>query len=179
MHVVERGMFARNGGKYTKLGKRVRYCTDTIAFAQLCGTVLMELDEVKDSKVDPRVSQGSSRHVLSCILQNFGKVEVKFADGSVFNLSAEFLRVYSPAADAKIRSIGGEKVISGRRHVGIMSAEPVGNYGVRILFDDLHRTGIYSWDYFFHLGSNKFTLLRNYVKTLKKHGLSRDPPKRK
>lgn len=43
MHVVERGMFARNGGKYTKLGKRVRYCTDTIAFAQLCGTVLMEL----------------------------------------------------------------------------------------------------------------------------------------
>ncbi|XP_023528840.1 uncharacterized protein LOC111791650 isoform X2 [Cucurbita pepo subsp. pepo] len=56
-------------------------------------------------------------------------VEVKFADGSVFNLSAEFLRVYSPAADAKVRSIGGEKVISGRRHVSIMSAEPVGNYG--------------------------------------------------
>ncbi|XP_022154141.1 uncharacterized protein LOC111021468 isoform X2 [Momordica charantia] len=56
-------------------------------------------------------------------------VEVKFADGSLFNLSAEFLRIYSPAVDAKVRSIGGEKVISGRRHVGIMSAEPVGNYG--------------------------------------------------
>ncbi|GLU11389.1 hypothetical protein SLE2022_281400 [Rubroshorea leprosula] len=56
-------------------------------------------------------------------------VEVEFANGSKFNLSAEFLRVYSPAADGKIRSVGGEKVIFGRRHVGIMSAEPVGNYG--------------------------------------------------
>ncbi|KAF6165352.1 hypothetical protein GIB67_018796 [Kingdonia uniflora] len=102
-------------------------------------------------------------------------VEVEFADGNVFNLSAEFLRVYSPAVDSKIRSVGGEKVIFGRCHVGIMSAEPVGNYGIRILFDDLHKTGIYTWDYFYHLGSNKFTLMRNYIKTLKKHGLSRQP----
>ncbi|ONM35458.1 hypothetical protein ZEAMMB73_Zm00001d042469 [Zea mays] len=58
-------------------------------------------------------------------------VEIEFADGSSFHLSAEFLRVYSPAADSKIRSVGGEKVIFGRRHVGIMSAESVGNYGVR------------------------------------------------
>ncbi|XP_058093788.1 uncharacterized protein LOC131239895 isoform X2 [Magnolia sinica] len=57
-------------------------------------------------------------------------VEVEFADGSVYNLSAEFLRIHSPAADSKIRSVGGEKVIFGRRHVGIMSAEPVGNYGI-------------------------------------------------
>ncbi|KAJ7960790.1 Myb domain protein [Quillaja saponaria] len=106
-------------------------------------------------------------------------VEVEFANGSAFNLSAEFLRVNSPAVDGKIRSIGGEKVISGRRHVGIMSAEPVGNYGVRIIFDDLHKTGIYSWDHFYYLGSNKFTLMRNYIKTLKKHGLSRDPARRK
>ncbi|KAJ1407881.1 Tetratricopeptide-like helical domain superfamily [Sesbania bispinosa] len=58
-------------------------------------------------------------------------VEVEFVDGRVCKLSAEFLRINSPAVDGKIRSIGGEKVISGRRHVGIMSAEPVGNYGVR------------------------------------------------
>ncbi|ONM35461.1 hypothetical protein ZEAMMB73_Zm00001d042469 [Zea mays] len=63
----------------------------------------------------------------SCLPQ----VEIEFADGSSFHLSAEFLRVYSPAADSKIRSVGGEKVIFGRRHVGIMSAESVGNYGVR------------------------------------------------
>lgn len=106
-------------------------------------------------------------------------VEVEFANGSAFKLSAEFLRINSPAADGRLRSIGGEKVISGRRHVGIMSAEPVGNYGVRIIFDDLHKTGIFSWDYFYHLGSNKFSLMRNYVKSLKKHGLSRDPPRRR
>lgn len=106
-------------------------------------------------------------------------VDLEFVDGSAFSLSAEFLRVLSPAADSKIRSVGGEKVIFGRRHVGIMSAEPVGNYGIRIVFDDLHKTGIYTWDYFYHLGSNKFTLMRNYIKTLKKYGLSRDPTRRK
>ncbi|KAJ8445316.1 hypothetical protein Cgig2_010674 [Carnegiea gigantea] len=106
------------------------------------------------------------------------KVEVEFSDGCEFKLSAEFLRVYSPAADSKIRSFGGEKVIFGRRYVGIMSAEPVGNYGVRLLFDDLHKTGIYTWEYFYHLGSNKFSLMRNYIKTLKKHGLSRDPKRK-
>ncbi|KAH7577249.1 hypothetical protein ACOSP7_001913 [Xanthoceras sorbifolium] len=107
------------------------------------------------------------------------KVDLEYANGCKFSLSAEFLRIHSPAADGKIRSIGGEKVIFGRRHVGIMSAEPVGNYGVRIIFDDLHKTGIYSWDYFYYLGSNKFSFMRNYIKTLKKHGLSRDPAKRK
>ncbi|WCJ21840.1 hypothetical protein M5689_003958 [Euphorbia peplus] len=105
--------------------------------------------------------------------------EVEFPDGNKFNLSAEFLRIHSPAVDGKVRSIGGEKVIFGRRHVGIMSAEPIGNYGVRISFDDLHKTGIYTWEYFYQLGNNKFTLMRNYIKTLKKHGLSRDPSKRK
>ncbi|OAY65095.1 hypothetical protein ACMD2_13695 [Ananas comosus] len=109
----------------------------------------------------------------------FSQVEVEFSDGRAFRLSAEFLRVYSPAADSKIRSIGGEKVISGRRHVGIMSAEPVGNYGIKIAFDDLHKTGIYTWDYFYHLGTNKFGLMRNYIKTLKRHGLTRDPQRRK
>ncbi|XP_010425485.1 PREDICTED: uncharacterized protein LOC104710558 isoform X3 [Camelina sativa] len=58
-------------------------------------------------------------------------VEVEYADGTKFKFSSEFLRIHSPAADGKVRSIGGEKVISGRRYVGIMSAEPVGNYGVR------------------------------------------------
>ncbi|CAH9122293.1 unnamed protein product [Cuscuta epithymum] len=66
------------------------------------------------------------------------------------------------------------QVICGRRYVGMMTTEPIGNYGVRLLFDDMHKTGIFTWDYLFHLGSNKFTLMRNYIKTLKKHGLSRD-----
>ncbi|CAN1725389.1 hypothetical protein LINPERHAP1_LOCUS55 [Linum perenne] len=106
------------------------------------------------------------------------RVEVEYGNCEKFSLSAEFLRIHSPAVDGKVRSIGGEKVITGRRHVGIISAEPVGNYGVRIVFDDLHKTGIYTWDYFFHLGSNKFSLSREYIRTLKRHGLSRDPARR-
>ncbi|CAH9106451.1 unnamed protein product [Cuscuta epithymum] len=102
-------------------------------------------------------------------------VEVEFENGSLYHLSAEYLRIYSPAADSKIRSIGGEKVICGRRHVGMMSAEPIGNYGVRLLFDDMHKTGIFTWEYLFRLGSNKYSLMRDYIKILKKHGLSRDP----
>ncbi|KAG5394835.1 hypothetical protein IGI04_024798 [Brassica rapa subsp. trilocularis] len=102
-------------------------------------------------------------------------VEVEYADGTKFKFSSEYLRVNSPAADGKIRSIGGDKVISGRRYVGIMSAEPVGNYGcLMTCIDD--RTGIYPWDYFYELGSNKFSLMRNYIKTLQKHRLSREPP---
>ncbi|KAK3413083.1 hypothetical protein EUGRSUZ_I01699 [Eucalyptus grandis] len=119
----------------------------------------------------PRLSK-FSLHAPKC-------VEVEFTNGSTFRLSAEFLRICSPAADGKMRSIGGEKVIFGRRHVGIMKVEPIGNYGARIIFDDLHKTGIYTWDYFYHLGSNKFTLMRDYINTLKKHGLSRDPSRRK
>ncbi|XP_072999823.1 uncharacterized protein [Typha latifolia] len=70
-------------------------------------------------------------------------------------------------------------VIFGRRHVGIMSAEPVGNYGVKIVFDDLHKTGIFTWDYFYHLGASKFSLMREYIKILRKHNLSREPQRRK
>ncbi|KAK9126795.1 hypothetical protein Scep_015641 [Stephania cephalantha] len=124
-------------------------------------------------------SQSSPPRLTKFSLHPPKTVHVEFADGSVFTLPAEFLRVYSPAADSKMRSVGGEKVIFGRRYVGIMSAEPVGNYGIRIIFDDLHKTGIYTWDYFYHLGSNKFSLMRNYLQTLKKHGLSRDPQRRK
>ncbi|KAF8108194.1 hypothetical protein N665_0114s0080 [Sinapis alba] len=67
------------------------------------------------------------------------------------------------------------QVISGRRYVGIMSAEQVGET-MGLVFDDLHRTWIYPWDYFYELGNNKFGLMRNYIKTLQKHRLSREPP---
>ncbi|KAL8130720.1 LOW QUALITY PROTEIN: hypothetical protein V2J09_019875 [Rumex salicifolius] len=82
-------------------------------------------------------------------------------NGHAFSMSAEFKRAHSPAADSKIRSLGVEMplnvVIFGRGHVGIMSAEPIGNYGARLVFDDLHKTGSYTLDCLYHLGSNKST----------------------
>lgn len=124
-------------------------------------------------------SSAQTPRLICFTLQSPKQAELEFGDGSRFYLSAEFLRVQSPAADSKIRTIQGEKVITGRRHVGIMSVEQVGNYGLRITFDDLHNTGIYTWDYLYNLGINKFTLMRDYIKILRKHNLSRDPQRRK
>ncbi|GER29529.1 hypothetical protein STAS_05391 [Striga asiatica] len=136
-----------------------------------CGRLGTAIRSVQTASESPRLTRFS--------LHAPKAVEVEFNNGSAYILSAEYLRVYSPAVDSKIRSIGGEKVIFGRRHVGIMSAEPVGNYGVRLLFDDLHKTGIFTWDYFHHLGANKFPLMKNYIRILKKHGLTRDPTRKK
>ncbi|XP_076949578.1 uncharacterized protein LOC143622270 isoform X2 [Bidens hawaiensis] len=73
---------------------------------------------------------GDSPRLIRFALHPPNHVEVEFANGSLYKLPAEYLRVFSPAVDSKIRSIAGQKVIYGRRYVGIMSAEPVGNYGV-------------------------------------------------
>src|SRR5579859_5074497 len=72
-------------------------------------------------------------------------LEISFDDGRRFSLPAEYLRVESPSAEVQGHGPGQKVVVHGRAHVGIMSLEAVGNYAVRILFDDLHDTGIYSW----------------------------------
>lgn len=107
-------------------------------------------------------------------------LDVEFDNGEKYSYSAEFLRVHSPAANSSRKSASGEvKVVSGRRHVAIMSVEPVGNYGIRIAFDDLHNTGIYTWNFLHSLGELKFHRMRQYLQALKHQGLSRDPPRKK
>jgi DUF971 family protein len=102
-------------------------------------------------------------------------LEVDFDDGSSFSLPAELLRVESPSAEVQGHNPTQKQTISGRRHVGIMELEPVGNYAIRIKFDDLHDTGIFSWDYLYYLGKNKDEAWSNYLKALEEKGLSRDP----
>jgi DUF971 family protein len=102
-------------------------------------------------------------------------LEVDFDDGSRFALPAEFLRVESPSAEVQGHGPGQKTLIAGRRHVGIMAVEPVGNYAVRIKFDDLHDTGIFSWSYLYRLGHEKDRLWQGYLDALAEHGLSRDP----
>ncbi|XP_009402718.2 uncharacterized protein LOC103986424 isoform X2 [Musa acuminata AAA Group] len=104
-------------------------------------------------------------------------VEVEFSDGSNFNLPAEFLRVYSPAVDSKIRTIGGEKFIL--LEPGDIRPSACWHHVRRTSWKLWSQTGIYTWNYFYHLGANKFTLMRSYIKLLKKHSLSRDPQRRK
>jgi DUF971 family protein len=102
-------------------------------------------------------------------------LEIEFEDGSVFSLPAELLRVESPSAEVMGHGPSQKQIVAGRRDVGIMGLEPVGNYAVRIKFDDLHDTGIYSWQYLRHLGENRETIWRDYLAALEAKGLSRDP----
>jgi DUF971 family protein len=105
-------------------------------------------------------------------------IEVAWADGARFRLPAEYLRVESPSAEVQGHGPGQKVIVAGRRHVGILRVEPVGNYAVRIVFDDLHDTGIYSWDYLRALGREQEARWATYLAELAARGLSRDPPKR-
>ena len=79
-------------------------------------------------------------------------LDVTFDDGSLFSLPAEYLRVESPSAEVQGHGPGQRKVVFGRRHVGIIGVEPVGHYAVRLIFDDLHDSGIFTWDFLHQLG---------------------------
>jgi DUF971 family protein len=103
------------------------------------------------------------------------RLTVTFDDGARFELPAELLRVESPSAEVKGHGPGQKTIVAGRRHVGIMDLKPVGNYAVRIIFDDLHNTGMYSWRYLYHLGQNQERLWADYLTALEERGLSRDP----
>ena len=102
-------------------------------------------------------------------------LEVDFDDGKSFVLPAELLRVESPSAEIQGHGPGQKTIIAGRRHVGIMGLEQVGNYAVRIKFDDMHDTGIFSWQILYDYGMRKEELWNDYLLALKTQGLSRDP----
>jgi DUF971 family protein len=102
-------------------------------------------------------------------------LHVTFDDGAHFALPAEYLRVESPSAEVQGHGPGQKTIIAGRRHVGIIGIEPVGNYAVRLDFDDLHNTGIYSWDYLYELGQQQAQRWADYLAALAERGLSREP----
>jgi DUF971 family protein len=100
-------------------------------------------------------------------------LRVVFDDGESFELSAEYLRVKSPSAEVQGHSPDERKTVGGKRDVGILEVHPVGNYAVRLVFDDLHSTGIFSWDYLLELGRNRQRLWQEYLDDLAGKGLSR------
>ena len=105
-------------------------------------------------------------------------LEIDFDDGSSFSLPAELLRVESPSAEVQGHGPSQKKIVDQRRHVGIMKVDPVGHYAIRITFDDLHDSGIFSWDYLYHLGKNQDEIWQAYLEALEGAGLSRDPKRR-
>jgi DUF971 family protein len=98
---------------------------------------------------------------------------VTFAGHAPFELSAEILRVLSPSAEVQGHSPEQRVTVPGKRNVSIMKIDPVGNYAVRITFDDMHDTGIFTWDYLHRLGHDKDALWQAYIEELARKGLNR------
>ncbi|SFH05670.1 gamma-butyrobetaine hydroxylase-like domain-containing protein [Methylobacterium gossipiicola] len=102
-------------------------------------------------------------------------LHVAFEDGGRFALPAEYLRVSSPSAEVQGHSPAERKVIGGKRDVAILNVEPVGNYAVKLTFDDMHDTGLFGWGYLYDLGRESRNRWATYLSELEERGLSRDP----
>lgn len=98
---------------------------------------------------------------------------IAFDNGERYDLTAEYLRVRSPSAEVQGHSPDERKTVGGKRNVGILDVTPVGNYAVRLTFDDMHSTGIYSWDYLIGLGRNRDANWQEYLEELRGKGLER------
>lgn len=100
-------------------------------------------------------------------------LDIEYDDGNQFELSCEFLRVHSPSAEVKGHGPGQGVLQVGKENVSIENIEPVGNYAIKLLFDDGHHTGIYSWSYLYDLGINKEHYWQDYIDALKDAGYTR------
>lgn len=103
-------------------------------------------------------------------------LQIAFDDGKTFEVPAELLRVTSPSAEVQGHSEAERKTVGGKRNVSILSVDAVGNYAVRIGFDDMHSTGIYSWAFLRDLGLNAERRFQQYLDDLQAKGLDRDRP---
>jgi len=106
-------------------------------------------------------------------------LSVTFDSGESYDLAAEYLRVKSPSAEVQGHSAEERKTVPGKRDVEVIEVLPVGNYAVRLVFDDLHSTGIFGWDYLRELGRNHAAYWQDYLDELAAKNLTRDPPARR
>ena len=102
-------------------------------------------------------------------------LEISFDDGVSYRLPCEYLRVESPSAEVQGHGPGQRVLVPGKKHVNILSIEPIGNYAVQLHFDDGHATGIYSWNLLRELGEEFEVRWALYLAELEAHDLSRDP----
>ena len=102
-------------------------------------------------------------------------LELKYEDGGIYTLPAELLRVYSPSAEVRGHGPGQEVLQTGKKDVKIGKIEAVGNYGIKLHFDDGHNTGIYSWPYLYELGARQDEIWAEYLDALDERGLRREP----
>jgi DUF971 family protein len=128
-----------------------------------------------DSTFIALMARAFDRAAFKTRFKEEGRMEVEFSDGITHSLPAEYLRVESPSAEVQGHGPSQKKIVSGRRHVKIAAIEPVGHYAIRIVFDDRHDSGIYSWSYLRELGDSYAEKWAAYQAALLYRGLSRDP----
>ena len=110
------------------------------------------------------------------LLEDGHALQVRFDTGETYALPAEYLRVFSPSAEVQGHSPAERKTVGGKRNVAILDVVPVGNYAVRLQFDDTHSTGIYTWRYLQELGAGRQEKFQSYLDELAAKGLDRDRP---
>ena len=102
-------------------------------------------------------------------------LSLHYADGRKFDLTAEYLRVYSPSAEVRGHGSGQEVLQTGKAKVSIKDIKPVGHYAVQLVFDDGHDTGLYSWDYLLELALSHASRWQDYLQRIQEAGATRDP----
>jgi len=100
-------------------------------------------------------------------------LEIEFEDGAKYELPCEYLRVYSPSAEVTGHGPGQEVLQLNKEEVNITGIEPQGNYAIKLIFDDNHDTGLYTWEYLYELGTNYETKWSEYLERLKTAGHER------
>lgn len=105
--------------------------------------------------------------------KNKATLSLKFNTGEAYELSAEFLRVVSPSAEVQGHSADQRQIVPNKKSVLIADLQPVGNYALRIIFDDGHDSGLYSWDYLREIGADFSQLWQTYLDELAEKGLVR------
>ena len=101
-------------------------------------------------------------------------LEIAFSDGAAFRIPFELMRIYSPSAEVQGHGPGQEILQTGKREVGIVALEPIGNYAVKPVFSDGHESGLFTWDYLYHLGADESRLWDEYQRRLQTAGVDRD-----
>ena len=102
-------------------------------------------------------------------------LEIAFDDGARYSLPFEFLRVYSPSAEVRGHGAGQETLQVGKKEVNLLEVVPVGSYALKLVFDDGHDSGLYTWDYLHELGAHQEAMWRDYLRQLEEAGASREP----
>jgi DUF971 family protein len=138
--------------------------------SRLTHSLTLEYETMAGLNKDSPTPQALTLHTQSRVL------EIGFSNGESFRIPYELMRVYSPSAEVQGHGAGQETLQTGKRMVGIVKLEPVGNYAVQPTFSDGHDSGIFSWDYLYFLGSTQTQLWADYERRLQAAGSTRDTP---